>query len=188
MIALPEAIDVRVHHRTMGSMSIPSYVQQDCDSRDFRPWLDITTWTRRFEVRVRDQQYFPGHGKAKILGNNNVLVTDKLALEVGEVHALCLRAPHDFNHISTNIVNIEGLLVVQVAEGLYRRIGPFKSWVGPETIERALAGSGQLKNYIPRRGLEERVAYFRDRPGWQEPSMLGRLGNEAWTRQTLRII
>jgi len=80
--AVPEAIDVQVCHRISGSMSISAYAQQQCDSRDFHPWLDITTWTRRFDVRLLDQRYFPGMGRTEA---SNVRVFTNMIFTTNEL-------------------------------------------------------------------------------------------------------
>jgi hypothetical protein len=186
-IAVPNDIDIQVCHRTSGSMTISAFVQEQGESRDFQPWLDITTWTQRFKVRILNQQYFPGVGRAELPGfGGGINIFDQRALEIGEIHVLCLRAPRLGERDTDNIIRIECLLVVETSPGLYRRIASSSQDLDSSHIRDAGAGETELSEL---RFLRRAERYRRlEAGGWLGPQMLEKLGERAWKKRTVRVI
>ncbi|KAH7070198.1 heterokaryon incompatibility protein-domain-containing protein, partial [Paraphoma chrysanthemicola] len=105
------------------SYSITKYPSYDGDYKDFWPWFDITTWTQQCEVKMVSSTT----GTVDIY-DATMTIYDPLALQLGQVHAVCTETT---GHIrfGNPMIQVEGLLVVEAVPGEYRRVGIFHSHV-----------------------------------------------------------
>lgn len=139
--AVSEDVNIQLWHLDGRSMDMSIFVSQNDEWKAFHPCLDVTTWTRRYEVRPIRQGSIHKIGSIGLFGSatNHLQVPyrssiyDILALEKLEVHAIGLKTSG--LDIKTNRVHITGLLVVGTEPGLYRRIDLFKADVALRYFE-----------------------------------------------------
>ncbi|KAH7078076.1 heterokaryon incompatibility protein-domain-containing protein [Paraphoma chrysanthemicola] len=162
--------------------SITEYSSYGDDYKDFWPWFDITTWTQQCDV----QRISSDAGRVDIHGETETIY-DSLALQLGQVHAVCTETTgYTWSH--TPMIRIKGLLVVEVVPGEYRRVGLFYTQVD----SRKCRSSDKAR--------EELDQAFRPQWNWREnrerisanegiaPFVLENFPGKLWQRRTIRLV
>lgn len=187
-------ICVEIWHESEGCMDISEFARHQDSYKSFEPWFDITTWIRRCAI---------SNENTVDLYNNIIVVDDDVALQLGEVHAICLKVPPlDIKIKSSTTVNVEGLIVVEVKSHIYRRIDIFSidipfdlfslffpTWHTfvphtPETIPK-------LRKNLP---VEPRDIGEVEWKRWLKehkctgPQIIDKLPGQQWERRTIRMV
>ncbi|KAH7079567.1 heterokaryon incompatibility protein-domain-containing protein [Paraphoma chrysanthemicola] len=179
----PKDINIEFWHRDAGPMDIHTFVNQDSNWKAFHPWLDVTTWTRRYVVELNDEKHLRGTGFFDT-DRERIIIRDSLALERLVVHIICLQISGF--RAETRDLLIRGLLVVEIEPGVYRRVDfiDMEFWFRDFDLTYEAQVEMECTLVLPPWEREQTLK----RNGWKDPDILEKLPGGVWARRTVRLI
>jgi hypothetical protein len=178
-----EGIEVRLSHLAHGAIDMENFPALVDDYTNFQPWLDVTTWTRPFTIIQLnlDPLLVPSYDD-KIFA-----LRDSGAVDEYELLAICLNGGLESSEKIR--ASSQGLLVVQAANGTYRRIGTYYGSTDLKMAKFSNASRSMIEqgltscNTTGESDTEEWRQLAAD--GWLGPKIL--IGG-GWQRRTMRLV